>query len=148
MTSTAGSSTTLRWADSRSCPSLVPELAALATLEPFSIQPPGVRWPAGLEDTDDARTRRLRGAMDETISDGSTYEIDAPGHWVKVHVMGGVILRGAAGSPAAYWVEHALKALHNNQRRRSGLHKASEIRSSGRTGHPTHTTDLGSGREG
>lgn len=110
-TTDAGSNASLRWADSRTCPSLIPELAALANLEPVSILPPGVKWPAGRDHDADASPRQLRQERDETVFDAGTYEIDAPGHWAKARMTGSVVLRGATRSPAANWVEHTMKAL-------------------------------------
>ena len=99
-----------RWADSRTCPAMLPALASLSKLEPLSIQPPGVPWPEGRDiRAGSEREARLHG--DGQIFDGGDFEIDAPGRWVAARMAGSVILRGGAGTPVAIWVRHALEAL-------------------------------------
>jgi len=106
-----GSAPIHQWADSRSCPSLIPTLGGLAALEPVSIQPPGLAWPVGMEHSGTPREERLRGERDAVVYDGGDYEIEARGHWASARMEGSVILRGGAGTPAATWVKSALKAL-------------------------------------
>ena len=99
-----------RWADSRTCPTLIPALAGLSKLEPLSIQPPGVPWPEG-RDIRPGSEREARRHGDEQIFDGGDFEIDAPGRWVAARMAGSVILRSGAGTPVAIWVQDALRAL-------------------------------------
>jgi len=108
----AGRQTFKRWADSRSCPALVPTLAKLADIEAVAIQPPGRPYPVG-RDTDDEATQRSRppGARDGVDYDAGTYQIDAQGHWPAAHMVGAVVMKSGAETPAADWIAEAFKAL-------------------------------------
>jgi len=114
-TSRAGVLTTEHhWADSRSCPALIPTLASLAKLEPITIQPPGIVLPDGRDMPPGWSARDLRlhdGGGEGRIFDGGDFEIDAPGRWAAARMAGSVVLRGGAGTPAAIWVQSALRAL-------------------------------------
>jgi hypothetical protein len=108
-----GRTSETRWADSRTCPPLIPTLAGLADLEPVSIQPPGAPWPRGRMDAATARELRQHGGGggDRIIYDAGTYEIEAQGHWPVARMSGSVVMRSGAGTPAAAWVTDAFRAL-------------------------------------
>jgi len=106
-TSDTGRQVVLRWADSRACRTLIPALAKLAALEPVTIQPPGLPWPAGRGDN----KYRPPSERDGEIFDGETYEIEAKGHWAAARMAGSVVMRSGAGTPAARWVDDAFTAL-------------------------------------
>lgn len=99
--------TRLSWADSRTCPALLPTLATLAKLPPVIIQPPGLPWPQGR----DVKGRLPPEQREGSIFDAGDYEISAHGHWVAERWEGETTMRGSAGSPAAAWVESAFAAL-------------------------------------
>ncbi len=108
----SGRQTFKRWADSRACPAVIPTLAKLADVESVAIQPPGRPYPVG-RDTDDAATQRSQppGAHDGVDYDAGTYEIDAQGHWPAAHMVGSVMMKSGAETPAADWIADAFKAL-------------------------------------
>lgn len=83
------------WADSRTCPALVPAMARLASLEPIRITPPG------------APARELS----NVILDGSAYEVAAQGVYPAENAGGGVRLTGNVDTPVARWVDDTLSAL-------------------------------------
>jgi hypothetical protein len=101
------------WADSRSCPQLIPTLAKLADVEGVAIQPPGRAYPIG-RDIDPAAAQRLRRSGqpgDRTLFDGGTYEIDAQGHFPVAHMTGAVTMTSGNGTPVSAWVFGAFQAL-------------------------------------
>jgi hypothetical protein len=97
------------WADGRTCPSLLPTLATLADLEPFTIRPPGLPWPHGVDIVGHVPIDQ----RDHFMTDGPDYELDAPGLWFSERTPGDVILKGSSGSPVGRWINGALGALTN-----------------------------------
>lgn len=81
------------WADSETCPAMLPALARLQRVEPFRIVPPGVRE-----------------GPSQIVLDGDAYEVQALGYWPHSH-QGGITLSGNDGTPVADWVEDTMKAL-------------------------------------
>ena len=84
----------LQWADSRTCPALIPSLAKLADLEPIRMTPPGVTAPAA-----------------HLILDGQSFEIVAPGVFPLAAAAGEVRLTGNVDSPMGTWVSATLNSL-------------------------------------
>ncbi len=99
-----------QWADSRTCPALIPALAKLADLEPVTIQPPGLPWPKGATWTGGYMPPDQR---NQQISDTDDYEISAPGRYQMSRFEGHVVLKGGGGSPVAQWVEETMKAVES-----------------------------------
>jgi hypothetical protein len=81
------------WANSHSCPAMMPAFSKLQFIEPFKIVPPGVR--AG------ATT---------IFMDGDNYQIHARGYWAKANRNGEISLSSNDG-PIMNWVEDTMKAL-------------------------------------
>jgi hypothetical protein len=81
------------WADSETCPAMMPALAKLQLVEPFRIVPPAVR-----------------DGPSHIVLDGDAYQVQALGYWPHSH-QGGVTLSGNDGTPVANWVEDTMKAL-------------------------------------
>jgi len=101
------------WADSRTCPQIIPTLAKLADVEGVAIQPPGRPYPMGQMARETAQRMRhsRQSDGDRTIFDGGTYEIEAEGHFPVAHMTGRVTMTSGAGTPASAWVAQAFQAL-------------------------------------
>jgi hypothetical protein len=107
-----GRKTFRRWADSRSCSTLIPTLAKLADVEAVAIQPPGRPYPVGDLDAETAeRLRQRHETSDSTVFDAGTFELEAKGHWPDARMSGVVTMKSGAETPAADWIADAFKAL-------------------------------------
>jgi hypothetical protein len=81
------------WADSGSCPAMMPAFASLQAIEPFTITPPGIPGKASV-----------------VIMDGDNYEVHASGYWPLASRNGEIVLSSNTG-PVAQWVDETLKVL-------------------------------------
>ena len=81
------------WADSHSCPAMMPAFSKLQLIEPFKIVPPGVRDGASI-----------------VVMDGDRYRIHAQGYWAQADRSGEISLSSNDG-PVKTWVEDTMKVL-------------------------------------
>jgi hypothetical protein len=108
--------TTRTWADSRTCPSLVPTLSKLAALDRFAVQPPGVFWPEGQDIAPDPQKPAQGHYVDhrrfnQTFSDAGFYSLTAPGAWTTDHWAGSATFKSGAHTPVADWINGAFESL-------------------------------------
>ena len=85
----------VQWASSRSCPALLPSLAALGSLEALVIEPPDAPFDP----------------QEHSVLDGTTFELHAHGHFPSEHARGEITLTGNFDTPLGKWVNATLDAI-------------------------------------
>jgi len=87
------------WADSDTCPAMMPAFATLQSIKPFTIMPPTLPDPKAPVE------------IPSVAVDGATFQIYAHGVWAKDQPLGEILLTGNYHTPVADWVEETMKAL-------------------------------------